>query len=269
MNDKFLKIAKRAAIEAGKIIQKYSGQTYQKNIKHEDLSDFATDADLEAEKKIVEILSQNFPGHNIIAEEGGRKDKGSRYTWVIDPLDGTFSFTHGFPYFAVSIGLLEENLPVLGVIYYITNNDLYFAQKDKGAYLNKKKIHVSEVNVLAEVACGLDVGHRGKRSEKLERYWNTFINKIGYPYSIGTAVVSQALVGRGILDGYVSQAWVWDFAAGTVIIREAGGRVTDFEGNEPDWTKERLEIVASNGIIHEAILKELQIKFDKRTDSMV
>lgn len=144
MKDKFLKVAKQAALEAGKVIQKYSGQAYQKNIKHKDVSDFSTDADLEAEEKIVGILTKNFPDHNIIAEESGKKNKGSKYTWVIDPLDGTLTFSLGIPYFTVSIGLLRDNKPFLGVIYNVSFENLYWAQSGKGSFLNGQKISVSQ-----------------------------------------------------------------------------------------------------------------------------
>lgn len=258
MEDKFLKVAKQAALEAGELIQKYSGNFGEKSFKGGDKSNFATKADIEAERSIVEVLTTNFPNHNIIAEEGGSKDKKSEYTWVIDPVDGTFSFAHNFPYFSVSIGLIFENQPILGVIYHVSAKDLYYAQTNNGAYLNGKSIHVSEISNLEEGACGLDFGHKKTRVGNLEQYVSPLIGKIGYPYSVGSAVSSQALVAKGILDGYVNQAWIWDFVAGAVIVREAGGKVTDFEGNEPDWSKDRLNIIASNGLIHDQILEVLR-----------
>lgn len=258
MNEQFLKIAKQAALEAGKIIQKYSGNTYQKNIKHGDLSDFATDADLEAEKKIIEILTKNFPDHNIVAEETGRKDKGSKYTWLIDPMDGTISFAQRIPYYSVSIGLLEDGKPLLGVIYNVSFDHLYWAKIGQGAYLNGKAIHVSQKKNLKESVGSLDFGHNVKRQHKLDLYVNKLITKIGYVYSFGSAVASLGLVAESVLDLYVNHAFPWDFAAGAVIVREAGGMVSDFEGKEPDWSKERLNLVASNSLIHEAILEALK-----------
>ncbi len=135
---------------------------------------------------------------------------------------------------------------------------MFWAMKGKGAYFNGKKIHVSAQNVLGAAVCSLDFGHLKRRPEKIERYINPLINKIAYPYSFGSGVATLALIGRGILDAHVCQAWIWDFAAGAVIAKEAGGMVTDFEGNESDWTKERLNIVASNGLIHEQILEALK-----------
>lgn len=258
MNGDFLKVAKEAALEAGKVIQKYSGTNLQKNIKHKDVSDFATAADIEAEKLIVSILSKNFPEHNVIAEENEKTNKESEFTWVIDPVDGTFSFSIGVPYYSVSIGLLKNNYPILGVVYNISMNQLYWAEEGKGAYLNEKKIHVSDKDNLNETAVSLDYGHRQKRQAKIDKYITPLITKVGFPYSFGSAVATLAMLAQGILDANVNQAWLWDFVAGTVIVREAGGKVTDFEGNEPDWSKERLNIVASNGLIHDQILEALR-----------
>lgn len=258
MDDKFLKVAKQVALEAGKVIQKYSGKVQQKNIKNEDSSDFTTEADTQAEKMIVSILSKNFPTHNIIAEEETKTNKGSEYTWVVDPLDGTISFSRQVPFFAVSIGLLKDDKPLLGVINHISFNNLYWGIAGKGGYLNGKKMRISTEDKLNEAMVMLDLGHRAKRQAKINLYVTPLITKVGYDYSFGGGVATLGMVAQGILDAFVAQAWLWDFVAGTVIIREAGGKVTDFEGNEPDWTKERLNIVASNGLIHDQIVEALK-----------
>lgn len=258
MNDDFLKVAKQAALEAGKVISKYSGKVHTINVKNEDASDLATEADLEAEEKIVKIISNSFPSHNIIAEEKNKINKNSEYTWVVDPLDGTISFTVGMPYFAVSIGLLKENFPVVGVTYHILADDLYWAQKGKGAYLNGKPIDVTKQDNLSAAVMAMDTGHKKRRPPKIDLYILPLLKKVGYIYSIGSATMCMALVGKGIQDGMAAQGFIWDFTAGTIIIREAGGVVTDMEGNEPDWTKERLNIVASNGLIHNQILEALK-----------
>ncbi|MBI3109484.1 inositol monophosphatase [Candidatus Daviesbacteria bacterium] len=259
MNDpKFLKIAKKAALEAGKIISKYYGEKHELNYKHEDRSDFATKADVEAEEKIVKILTKNFPNHNIIAEEKNRINKGSAYTWVIDPLDGSLFYIKGLSLFAVSIGLLQNNQPVLGVIYDVSAKNLYFAQKGKGAYLNDKPIAVSKEHDLEAAVVDMDFGHKARRLQKLESYIITLADKMGYLCALGPAVGILGLVAKGSLDAYVVTAWIWDFAAGVAIVKEAGGKVTDFEGKELDWSKDRLNIIASNGLIHDQILEALK-----------
>lgn len=258
MDLQFLKVAKEAALEAGKIIQKYSGTDQRKNVKHGDLTDYVTDADLEAEKIIVKILTSSFPNHNLIAEEEAKIDKKSKFTWIVDPLDGTISFGSGIPYFSVSIGLLKEGKPILGVIYNVSFKKLYWAQIGQGTFLNGKLIKVSTKKSLKESVGTLDFGHNVRREYKLNLYVNKLITKIGYIYSFGSSVASSAMVAEGILDVNVNYGFLWDFVAGAVIIREAGGKVTDFEGNEPDWSKERLNIAASNGLLHNQILKELR-----------
>lgn len=257
-DSEYLKVAKQAALEAGEIIRQYAGKIHKKTIKNDDVSDFATEADIEAEKAITTVLTKAFPDHNIIAEEDGTIDKKSNFTWVVDPLDGSFSFETGVPFFSVSIGLLEDKMPVLGVILNVTTKEMYWAQKDKGAFLNDQQIHVSSTDKLNEAAGVLDFGHIKKRQSKLDLYINPLLTKVGYPYSFGSAVAVLGMVGQGILDLDINQAWVWDFVAGAVIVRESGGKITDFEGNEPDWTKERLNIIASNGLLHDQILNILK-----------
>lgn len=257
-NDDFLKVAKQAALEAGEIISKYFGKKHQYKYKNKDESDFATTADLKAEQKIVQILTKNFPTHNIIAEESGRRQNNSEFTWQVDPLDGSFTFGQNIPYFAVSIGLLKNEKPIMGVINHISFKNLYWAKIGDGAFLNGKRINVSKKNELEVAAGSLDHGHRQKRQAKVDLYVNKLVTKIGSPYEFGSAAVTLTMVANGNLDMYVNQAYCWDFAAGTVIVREAGGRVTDFAGNEPDWTKQRLNIVASNGLIHDQILEALR-----------
>lgn len=258
MEDNFLKVAKEAAIEAGKVIQKYAGQAHQKNIKNGDISDFTTNADLESERIIVEILTKNFPGHSLIAEEGSGNKGDSENIWVVDPLDGSFSFSVGMPFYSVSIGLIRNGKPFIGVIYQPAMGNLFYAQTGKGSFLNDDRLQVSNCDLLEKAACVLDPGHSKKRPEKVKRYILPLINKIAQLYEIGSAASSLSLIARETFDAVINSAWLWDFAAGTVIVREAGGKVTDFEGREPDWTKERLDIVASNGLLHNQIIEALR-----------
>ncbi len=163
--DKFLEIAKEAATEAGKIIRRSFGQEHKLIIK-EDVADFATQVDLESEKKIVEILIKAFPDHNIVSEEKVKIDNKSKYTWAIDPIDGTVSYNTGMPFFSVSIGLLEDNQPIVGVILHVIEKGLYWAGRGKGAYLNGKKISVSKTTKLEQAVVGLGLG--GVTKQKTE-----------------------------------------------------------------------------------------------------
>lgn len=256
MEDKFLKVAKQAAIEAGKVIMSFYGKDHNLMIKT-DRSDFATPADLEAEKIIVKAITKNFPSHNIISEEKVRIDNKSPFTWVIDPIDGTISFASNMPFFAVSIGLLKNNQPIVGVIYHVIQNDLYFAEKGKGAYLNDERISVSKTNKLGNAVIGLGIGSITRRKDKLKKYFFPLLSKVLHIYTLGCGALTMALVARGSLDGFPNKAWVWDLAAAGVIIPEAGGRVTDRSGNPVDWSAKRIEFICSNGLIHDELLEAL------------
>ncbi|MBU1000162.1 inositol monophosphatase [Patescibacteria group bacterium] len=259
MDLKFLEIAKKAGLLAGGKILKYYGKKLKTFGKGES-SDFATQADLDAETIIIKTISESFPDHNIVSEEKGQIQKGSNYTWVIDPLDGTFTFSHNLPYFSTSISLLDSGKPILGVINHIVAKKLYWAVDKKGAFMNGKRIRVGKYPDLDSSAFCLGFGHRGKRQDRNEAYIKLLVNKVGYPYSFGSSVTTLAMVAAGELDGYVAQAWPWDFAAGAVIIKEAGGIVTDFKGDKIDLTKQkqRLDLVASNKLLHSQIIKVLQ-----------
>lgn len=251
-----LKIAKQAALEAGKIVKKY----YQSEVTlhHKGhYANFATPADLESEKKILEIVTKNFPHHNIIAEESGQQDKGSQYSWAIDPIDGTIPFVDGIPTFGVSIGILKNSKPIIGVIYMVATDELYWAQKGKGAFLNGKRIQVRQESILQNCTIGLDWGHTG-RSLKLDRFFKPLVDRVRYIYSFGAAVATLVFVARGMIDAYVIRANVWDLAAGVVLIEEAGGKVTDISGKAVDFSGDRPQIICSNGVIHQQIVEALR-----------
>lgn len=253
----FLKVARQAALEAGKVIKQYSGKKLRKNEKNRDSSDFATEADVASEKVIVEIIQKKFPDHNIIAEEKNRIDQGSEYTWVIDPLDGTISFAGGLPYVSILIGLLKNNQPILGVIYNVMEKNIYVAQLGKGSYLNGKRIRVSKKNNLAEALVDMDLGHKSARKEKFQSYVLPLMDKVAYIYSTGAAIPMTSTA-KGNLEAYISQAWIWDHLAGALLVMEAGGKVTDFQGKDPDWNRDRLALIFSNGLIHDQILEVLK-----------
>lgn len=261
MDANFLKIAKQAALEAGKIISRYKEKAFKITIKNNDLANIVTQADIESEDKIVQILTKNFPSHSIIGEENTKIKKESDYVWVIDPIDGTLSFSHGLPFFSVAIGLLKKNKPFLGVVYQVATNQLFWAQQDKGAYLNGKKIRVSKIDHLDKATVVFGWGAVKTRSEKFKKYVQPLMNKVHYPYSVGSGTTGHVFLSRGMIEASFDIGWIWDYAASFVIISEAGGRMTDFEGQELDWNKDRndrMEVVASNGLVHDKILEALK-----------
>ena len=254
---KLLEVAKQAALKSGKLIESFLGKEHNVTIKRNS-SDFATEADLEAEKTIIKTIRNNFPDHNIISEEKGEENTGSEYTWVIDPLDGTVAFSTGVPFYSVSIGLMYKDKPILGVINHLALHDLYWAVEGKGASLNGRKIHVSNISVLEYAVLNIDCGHLDTRQLKYDKYLVPLMNKVRYTYSLGGAAASIAMIAKGVLDGAPNSAYIWDFAAAAMILKEAGGKLTDLDGVEPDWTKTRLDLVASNGLIHDQMLEVLR-----------
>lgn len=253
-DSKYLKVAKEAAVEAGKVVKIYYQSKLTLHGKGEHVANFATKADLESEAKVIEVIRSTFPDHNIIAEESGRVDNGSEYSWAIDPIDGTIPFVDGLPFFGVSIGLLKNNQPFLGVINMVAKDELYWAEEGSGAFKNGEKINVRNEGKLENCTIALEWGHSA-RLWRVENHFMPIVEKIRYGYVFGSSVQALTLIAEGKIDGCLIRAYVWDFAAGAIIIKEAGGKFTDWTGKEADFTAEKIELLCSNGLIHEEMVK--------------
>ena len=248
-----LEVAKKATVLAGrKIVSlRKKGLTFKSKKR---LGDIATDADITSEKIILALLQKHFPNHNFISEEAGKTDSGSEYTWLIDPLDGTIPYSSGLPIFGVSIGLLRNFQPQLGVVIMPDSGRLFWAERGKGAYMNGDRIAVSLEKDLINCVVGFDVPYIGTRSDAINRRLLHLADKVRYPTMLGCASAGAVFVASGILDAYLHSAHPWDYAAGALIVSEAGGRVTDYRGNNIDWSKDWIDLFASNGKIHDEIL---------------
>lgn len=252
-DSKFLQVAKEAAIEAGEIVKKYyKSELALQNKGH--YANFATRADLESEAKVIEIITKNFPDHNIIAEETGGVDNDSQYTWAIDPIDGTIPFVDGLPFFGVSVGLLKENMPFIGVINMVAVDELYWAEEGKGAFKNGKKIQVRKEVNLENSTIALELGHR-QRYMKLKKHFKPIVEKVRYAYLFGSTVRALTLIAQGNLDAMFNRAYVWDFAAGAILVKEAGGKITSPSGEQADFNQKLFHLIASNGLIHDDLVK--------------
>lgn len=247
--DDFKKVLLEAAHEAGAIIRKYFDGEFIVDNK-EGINNLVTEVDKHSEKRIIEIIRQHFPGHSIISEEAGELMQDSPYQWIIDPIDGTVNFAHSIPICCVSIALKHENDLLLGAVYNPIMNEFFFAEKGKGAFLNDKPIHVSRKTDFAK-AC-LVTGFPYKwpnNSEHPIRVFERFILQ-GLPVRrLGSAAIDLCWVACGRFDGF----WEynlnsWDVAAGYLIVQEAGGTITNFEG-EPYSVFDK-ETLATNGLIH-------------------
>jgi myo-inositol-1(or 4)-monophosphatase len=231
-----LAIAVRAARRAGAIINRAARDVDLLWVARKRHADFVTEVDHAAEQAVIEILHRAYPDHAILAEESGAKagQAGeSEYTWIIDPLDGTTNFIHGFPQYAVSIGLRHKGLLVQGVIYDPAKNELFTASRGRGAFLNERRIRVSKRAQLDEALIG--TGFPFRELESLDEYLGMFREITSRTAGIrraGAAALDIAYVAAGRLDGFWEMGLSpWDMAAGALMVQEAGGLVGDFRGD--------------------------------------
>jgi myo-inositol-1(or 4)-monophosphatase len=216
---------------------------------------FATAVDVACEALILDALRARFPHHGFIAEESGVAGvENAEYTWAIDPLDGTIAYVSGQPYFAVSIGLLRHRTPVLGVIHLPEFRRTYSAIRGEGAFRDGTRIHVSGQAELRRALIGFDLGDIGARADEVRRLMLPVVDAVRFAHVFGGAAANLAFVAEGSLDGYAHAASLWDFAAGGLLVEEAGGRVSDFGGRALEWSQQRLELVATNALLHDALL---------------
>lgn len=253
----YLNVAIEIAKEAGKFLKINLGKVKNIQTKKEEIN-LVTEIDKESEKKIVEFIKSKFPHHSILAEESGEAKSDSGYKWIIDPLDGTTNYTHSFPIFCVSIALEYKGEVILGVIYDPNFDELFWAEKNKGAFLNGKKISVSKTDKLIKsmLATGFPYNVRENPDNCIEHFVN-FLMEAQAIRRLGSAALDLAYVACGRLDGF----WEvnlnpWDVAAGKIIIEEAGGKLTDFYGNK--FSIYTRGVVASNGLIHQQMLEVIK-----------
>ena len=249
----------KATEEAGKIILHYFNGTFKIGNK-EGINNLVTEVDNLSEDKIIEVIRANFPEHSIISEEVGELTKPSDYQWIIDPIDGTVNFAHGIPICCVSIALKHNNDLLYGAVFNPMMNEMFFAEKGKGATLNGIPIKVSAKTDFKK-AC-LVTGFPYKWPESKEHPIKVFERFImeGLPIRrLGSAAIDLCWVACGRFDGFWEyNLSPWDVAAGYLILQEAGGRITSFDGEPYDVFHK--ETLATNGLIHEAMLNKIRNK---------
>ncbi len=254
-----LNIAIKAARAAGAIINRASLDIERLQVTAKSHNDFVTEVDQAAEQAIIDTILEAYPGHGILAEESGRSQgaKHSEYVWIIDPLDGTTNFIHGFPVYAVSIALAYRGQVQQAVVYDPTRNDLFYASKGKGAYLNDRRIRVSKRTRMLEALIG--TGFPFRKGDNFQRYMKMFEEVMVQCAGLrrpGAASLDLCYVAAGYYDGFFETGLSpWDVAAGSLMITEAGGLVGNFTG-EPDFLYQR-EIVAGTPRIYGQLVKTL------------
>ena len=255
MWDKELRIAGEAARAAGHVFNRIFGRVHR--IAKKGDIDLVTEADLEAEKTILEIIFRNFARDKVLSEETGLHGEVSDRTWLVDPLDGTTNFAHGFPFFAVSIALEIDKEIVLGIVYNPCMEEYFHAAKGMGAYLNKRPIKVSGTQTLEDSLLG--TGFPYDIHEKPEAVMDLFKKMLVRAQGVrrpGSAAIDMCYVAAGRFDGFwESDLKPWDTAAGTIIVKEAGGKLSNYEGGPYDPYQK--SIVAANPFIHDAMMQVL------------
>ena len=254
-----LNIAIKAARAAGAIINRASLDIERLQVTAKSHNDFVTEVDQAAEQVIIDTIREAYPGHGILAEESGRTQgaKHSDFVWIIDPLDGTTNFIHGFPVYAVSIALAWRGQVQQAVVYDPTRNDLFYASRGKGAYLNDRRLRVSKRTRMLEALIG--TGFPFRKGDNFQRYMKMFEDVMVQCAGLrrpGAASLDLCYVAAGYYDGFFETGLSpWDVAAGSLIITEAGGLVGNFTG-EPDFLYQR-EIVAGTPRIYGQLVKTL------------
>lgn len=243
----------KATDAAGKIIHQYFNSGFRISNK-EGINNLVTEVDHASEKRIIEIIRDQFPDHYILTEESGALAMDSSYKWIIDPIDGTVNYANGIPLCCVSIGVEKDGEIVMGTVFNPFLNEFFFAERGQGATLNDSRIRVSEKADVGQscLATGFPYTYINEPNGPLDVF--SRLIRQGIPIRrLGSAAIDLCWVACGRFDGYYEHKLnAWDSAAGFLIVEEAGGRVTDFEGNRYSPYQPRL--IATNGRIHEDLL---------------
>ncbi|MGA2507174.1 MAG: inositol monophosphatase [Chitinispirillaceae bacterium] len=246
-----LTIAAKAARKAGEMLKANFGAVSKVERKAD--RSLVTNLDKEAERIIVNDLLSAFPSYGIIGEESGKSDADEKYTWVIDPLDGTHNYIRGIPVYGVSIGLMLGNEFVAGVIYMPTEDELYTAERGGGSWKNGKRIRVSSFSPLLECSLSYDSDLVRSGAGNKMSCLKDLASKVFNIRMSGSSVRNLTFCAEGKVDAVIEfDDHIWDFAAGVTLVREAGGKITDHRGGSPD--RNRGCYIATNGHIHDAII---------------
>lgn len=250
-----LENAKDLAYAAGRILRDKLHTDF--SVEHKGEIDLITDADKASEKLLVTAITKAFPKHAILAEEGGKiGNQDTDHLWLLDPLDGTTNYAHRFPYFSVSIALLEIGKPIIGVVYNPITDEMFAAESGYGAWLNDHSIKTSKTNSLKESLLCTGFPYDMRQPNNNTENYTKMVKQTQGVLRLGSAALDLCQVAAGRLDGFWEmELKPWDMAAGALIVQEAGGTISGINGQRFDLYSG--EIVASNGILHDMLLKQL------------
>ena len=258
----YLETAVEIAREAGSLAANY----FERRVPFETKGEFdlVTEADRASEKLIVERLRSYFPSHSIMAEEGGGHESGSEYRWFVDPLDGTTNFAHSFPVFNVTLGLERAGELIAGVVYDPLRNEMFTAERGAGAYLNNRRIHVSAVKRITDSLASTGFPSRKRHHNiNIHFYYQLAMASHGVRRT-GSAAIDLAYVAAGRLDFFWEFGLKpWDMAAGSLLVQEAGGRVSTMAGEVHSVTASD-HLLADNGWLHDEVIESFDAIFQGR-----
>jgi myo-inositol-1(or 4)-monophosphatase len=254
-----LNVMTAAARKAGRALKRDFGEVEKLQVSLKGPANFVTAADHRAEETLYQELSKARPGYGFFGEEGGRREGADKtHTWIVDPLDGTTNFLHGIPQFAIAIGLEREGSVIAGLVYNPATDEMFLAERGKGAFLNDQRIRVANRKTLGDavIACGLP--HRGRPNIALgKQETGAMQEQVAGLRRFGAAALDLAWVAAGRIDGYWERdISPWDMAAGLILVREAGGFVSDCDGGDEMMTQGN--VVAGNEAIQKEILRVLR-----------
>ena len=252
----YLAVAVEAAKLGGDILRESYGRV--KTIEFKGEIDLVTDVDRRSEKEIVDLLVSRFPQHSILAEEGTARERSSEFKWLIDPLDGTTNYAHGYPVFCTSIALERDQKIVVAAVYQPMVDELFVAEQGGGAFRNGRRIAVSQVAELKQalLATGFPP-HVVESPEAALKFFVAFLRRAQSIRRDGSAALNLCHVAAGLFDGFwEAHLKPWDTAAGTLVVQEAGGSVSRFSGD--DYSIYQPQTLATNGLIHQEIRRVME-----------
>ena len=252
-----INIFEKAARKAGRILSRDFGEIENLQIQSKSVGDFVTSADLKVEQSILETLKYYYPDANYLSEESGHI-KGDGETIIIDPIDGTSNFIHGIPHVAIVIAKMINNEITDGVVYNPILNEFYWASLGKGSWCNNKRLRVSKRHELTNCLVGTGIPFGDRVYEKFYTDLDNLAKKTAGIRRLGSAALDLAYVSSGKIDGFWERDLnLWDICSGVLLVKEAGGRISEPNGNK--WTTNSRDIIVSNSLIHDKLIENLTL----------
>ena len=263
MNE-YLEFAIKIAKKSGKKVMEYYNSSKNLNYEYKDDNSIVSLADIESERLINDSIKKHYPDHSIIGEETGASIQESDYTWCVDPLDGSTNFSIHYPFFSISIALLYKNRPIVGVVYFPPQDELYYASENGGAFLNDKKINVSKEDALSRAIIAFSNSREESDLRLISQLFLEFRLLKQKLRHFGSAALELCYVAAGRIEAFIGLGVnIWDVAAGILLIKEAGGKITDFKGDKFILDRKNKTLLASNNRIHNNLLNFINNTLEK------